>query len=426
MTNNHKKSNFFAQIIAPGYQPVTQWQKIIRDCQQKLDHLSADALLFLPPQVWALPASLMPLADTPLMQSLAIVSRTEILETAQSQLCQQLVDWLNLERSGKPFWIYANGQYYAPDKQLLQHDSLAAVATFTDSILEKHHETSHKAVEPARHHRGGTQWMGIINATPDSFSDGGLNDDLDTLRKSVINLLAEGAAIIDLGGQSTRPGAEILDVDTEWQRVEPAIQVIVDLLKEWPFVVELSIDTYHPEIARRAIMAGATMINDVSGLSNPDMRQLISEFPNVSWVAMHHLGLPADKNVTLDTTLTAEQLIGELNKWASTLLASLAAEARLPEQLYLDPGIGFGKTAQQNALLLQQVSVLTSEALWLVGHSRKSYLNPLLTDNNTLSRDVGTMATCSSLIEQGCTIIRVHNVALARLTERSYLATAPS
>lgn len=430
MTNQHQNNNVFAHILAPGYQSIEQWQKIIGDCRQQLDHPSTTQLLFLPPQVWRLPARLIALSDTPLLQTLTIRHRTDLSDAHQIQLYQQLSDQLSSAFPGSHVFLYADGQCQLlnaqPQTSPCTPPLLAAMTAFAKTIHQQTTGTINKAVEQSPHLIGGTQWMGIINATPDSFSDGGLNDDLDTLRESVENLLAEGSAIIDLGGQSTRPGADILDVDTEWQRVAPAIRVIVELLNEWPFAVELSIDTYHPEIARRAIVAGATMINDVSGLSHPDMRQLVREFPSVSWVSMHHLGLPADKTVTLDTTLTAEQLIGKLNEWASTLLASLDTEDCRTERLYLDPGIGFGKTAQQNALILQQISALTPEAQWLVGHSRKSYLNPLLTDNHTLSRDVGTMATCSSLIEQGCPIIRVHNVAMARLTERSYLATAPS
>lgn len=270
------------------------------------------------------------------------------------------------------------------------------------------------------------QWMGIINVTPDSFSDGGLNDSQEALSQNVQDLLEGGASILDIGGQTTRPGATVIDEATEWARVKPALSQVQAILAAWPFAVKLSVDTYLPLIAERAINAGVDMINDVSGLDNANMRALIPQYPHVQWVAMHHLGLPSNRDITLPVDLSPRELIDHINQWAHDLYTQLDQEGLEPAKLYLDPGIGFGKTPLQNRALLAYIDALSVQYQWLIGHSRKSYLNDLLDHPSTEQRDHGTIGATIGLVSQGCEIIRVHNVAANALAVDAWLSTQDS
>jgi dihydropteroate synthase len=299
-------------------------------------------------------------------------------------------------------------------KAMLIHNS-KAFSTLANS-LEQHYQST--ALIPKT---TPIQWMGILNATPDSFSDGGINNNDKQLRRSTQEMLRSGVHILDIGAQSTRPGAITHSIATEWQRLQPALEVVLDESKQWPLHVDISIDTFIPEIARKAIKAGATIINDVSGLEKPEMRELVSQYPNIGWIAMHQLGLPADKTKNIPTD---QDPIEVLNYWAEQLYNTLKQAQHCPQKLYLDPGIGFGKTAAQSLEVLKRFGELKTSPnwQWLIGHSRKSFLNPFISDTNTSSRDAGTIAATLALLDKGCRIFRVHNIEDAIATAKLYLS----
>lgn len=250
--------------------------------------------------------------------------------------------------------------------------------------------------------------MGILNITPDSFSDGGrFYENLDTVVAAARQMVAEGADILDVGGESTRPGAPYVPPDEELRRVIPAIEAVRAALPQVP----LSIDTYKSQVARVAIRAGATMINDVWGLQHdPHLARVAAEY-NVPVVVMHRQEGTAYRN-----------LLGDI---ADALRRSVqtAAEAGLPEEMVIvDPGWGaFGKTPAQSLELLRRLGELRALGRpILIGTSRKSPIGKVL-DLPVEERLEGTAATVALAIAQGAEIIRVHDVKemtrVARMTD---------
>jgi 2-amino-4-hydroxy-6-hydroxymethyldihydropteridine diphosphokinase / dihydropteroate synthase len=250
-------------------------------------------------------------------------------------------------------------------------------------------------------------WMGIINLTPDSFSDGGELVDDAAVEARVAKLVGDGAEIIDLGAESTRPGAAPLTVDEEWARLEPALGRLVDRYSGSLLRPRLSVDTYHVETARRALALGADIVNDVSGLTTQAMIGLAAT-SGAEFVAMHNLGVPADKARTLpadqDPTTAVERWLEErLREWER---AGIDAS-----RIVFDPGVGFGKNALQSLRVLRNVKRLHRFGLrLLVGHSRKSFMHHVATTDR-LDRDLFTVGASLQLAAAGVDILRVHNVA---------------
>lgn len=250
-------------------------------------------------------------------------------------------------------------------------------------------------------------WMGIVNLTPDSFSDGGELVDDAAVEARVAKLVGDGAEIIDLGAESTRPGAAPLTVDEEWARLEPALGRLVDRYRSSLLRPRLSVDTYHVETARRALALGADIVNDVSGLTAPAMIGLAAT-SGAEFVAMHNLGVPADKARTLpadqDPTAAVERWLEErLREWER---AGIDAG-----RVVFDPGVGFGKNALQSLRVLRNVKRLQRFGLrLLVGHSRKSFMHHVATTER-LDRDLFTVGASLQLAAAGVDILRVHNVA---------------
>jgi len=243
--------------------------------------------------------------------------------------------------------------------------------------------------------------MGIVNVTPDSFSDGGLYADTDAAVAHGVRLAAEGAAIIDVGGESTRPGAEPVPADVELARVVPVVERLAaqtDAL--------LSIDTTKAAVARAALDAGAGMVNDVTALrGDPDMAALVAE-RGCPVCLMHMLGEPR----TMQVDPVYDDVVAEVcDHLEERLAAALAAGVR-EEQVLLDPGIGFGKTLRHNLLLLRDLERIVALGRPVVlGTSRKRFIGALL-DAGPDQRAIGTAATTVLGVVKGAAVVRVHDV----------------
>jgi dihydropteroate synthase len=243
--------------------------------------------------------------------------------------------------------------------------------------------------------------MGVINVTPDSFSDGGAFLDPDDAVTHGKRLVSEGADILDIGGESTRPGADPVSEDEELWRVVPVLEGLRDAN------VALSIDTMKPEVARRAVEAGATIVNDVTAFRNaPEMAQLVAE-AGAHTCLMHMLGEPR----TMQLNPTYEDVVSEVKSFLEERLAFATSEGIPEDRVWLDPGIGFGKTVEHNLELLRRLDELVAIGRPIViGTSRKSFLAKL-TGRDVAGRLAGTIATNVLALERGATIFRVHDVA---------------
>ncbi len=253
--------------------------------------------------------------------------------------------------------------------------------------------------------------MGILNVTPDSFSDGGRHNGVSHAVKHARTMIAEGVDIIDIGGESTRPGAETVAVQDELDRVIP----IIDALRSAGITTPISIDTYKPLVADQAIQAGADIINDVHGLQGQMEMAEIAALYGVPVIAMHW-----DRGWGAQTL----PLPAMIEFFARTLaIADAAGLART--QVLLDPGFGFSKTLAQNYQVLRQLPELIAaypEQGVLIGTSRKSMIGKLL-DNQPDERLAGTLATSVQSYERGGHIFRVHDVAAHRDALRVAQAT---
>ena len=236
--------------------------------------------------------------------------------------------------------------------------------------------------------------MGILNVTPDSFSDGGAFNDVDRAVQRAIELVDEGADIIDIGGESTRPGAQKVPADVELKRVLPVIEKVRRVVD-----VPISIDTYKAEVAKQAIEAGADIINDVWGAKkDPQMAAVAADY-NVPIVLMHNR---TDRNY--HDLLT--DIVSDLNESISIALEAGVSK----ENIILDPGIGFAKTYEENLEVMRHLDIIVNIGYpVLLGTSRKSMIGKAL-NLPTYDRVEGTGATVCLGIEKGCHIVRVHDV----------------
>ncbi len=243
--------------------------------------------------------------------------------------------------------------------------------------------------------------MGILNVTPDSFSDGGHHLSVQAAIDQTEQMVEEGADIIDIGGESTRPFAEPVSVAEELKRVIPVIELI-----RKHHQIPISIDTTKAAVARAALDAGANIINDVSALrQDPEMLALVKN-TNVPVIIMHMQGTPED----MQNDPKYDDVVGEVIDFFKEKLQWLKAEGVNLKRITLDPGIGFGKTRDHNLSLLKHLSAL--KALGqpvLLGHSRKRFIGDL-TDLPPEKRDVPTAVISALALSQGVDMVRVHNV----------------
>ena len=247
--------------------------------------------------------------------------------------------------------------------------------------------------------------MGILNVTPDSFSDGGCYQGPEAALRQALRMQQEGADLLDIGGESTRPGASRISVDEELDRVVP----IVELLSR-EIDLPLSIDTTKSEVAREALAAGGHFINDISGLTFDDQMAGVAAESGAGLFVMHTRGRPdVMQNDTAHANLL-DEVIAYLRKSAELALVAGVP----PDHLAIDPGIGFGKSVTGNLELMQQLSRFHQLGYpILLGTSRKSFIGAILEQNDPRKRDAGTLATVVLGVQQGVQIYRVHDVASA-------------
>jgi dihydropteroate synthase len=245
--------------------------------------------------------------------------------------------------------------------------------------------------------------MGVVNVTPDSFSDGGLFLDADAAVEHGLRLTAEGADVLDVGGESTRPGAESVSEDEELRRVVPVIERLASDGR-----ARLSIDTTKVAVARAALDAGASLVNDVSAFRfDPGMAALLAE-TDVGCCLMHMLGEPR----TMQEDPRYDDVVSEVKAFLEERLAFAVSEGVDEERVWLDPGIGFGKTVEHNLELLRRLDEIVAIGRpVVVGTSRKSFLGKLAGGRDEGERLPGTIATNVLALERGASVFRVHDVA---------------
>jgi dihydropteroate synthase len=242
--------------------------------------------------------------------------------------------------------------------------------------------------------------MGVVNVTPDSFSDGGVHLDPDVAVAAARRMLAEGAAVVDVGGESTRPGSEGVTLDEELRRVVP----VLERLDGAP----VSIDTMKAEVARRAVALGAVLVNDVTALrGDPAMAEVVAE-AGAYLCLMHMQGEPR----TMQVSPTYEDVVAEVAAFLEERLRFAVAAGIAEERICLDPGIGFGKTVAQNFELVRRLPELAAFGRpILIGFSRKSSLGRVLGDPEAKTGPLSaSVAAAVAAYERGATIVRVHDV----------------
>ena len=265
--------------------------------------------------------------------------------------------------------------------------------------LDSDEESNSAPPAPSRPWDDGTAVMGVLNVTPDSFYDGGDFFDREAAIEGAETLVEEGADIIDIGGESTRPGAEPVSVDAEIDRVVPVIEAIADL------DVSISIDTRKAAVAEAALDAGADIVNDVTGLDDSAMRELVAD-REVPVILMHSIDAPVVPGKEIDYDDVVEDVLGVLNE--RLLLAEKAGIPR--ERIIVDPGLGFGKTSAESFELLDRLGEFAALGCpVLIGHSRKSMFGEI--DSAPADRLEATVAATALAAERGADIVRVHDVA---------------
>lgn len=254
--------------------------------------------------------------------------------------------------------------------------------------------------------------MGIVNVTPDSFSGDGLECDVDAAVEQARGFVEAGCEILDVGGESTRPGSGGVDVDEELERVLPVVEALAD-----EFDAVICIDTSKPEVAQLAVAMGAGMVNDVNGLRAPGMMEVVADTGAAACI-MHMQGSPRD----MQDEPTYDDLMTDIYDFLAARVEAAEEAGVARERLLVDPGFGFGKTVEHNLEILRRLRELRGLGCWvLIGTSRKSTIGKVLDDAPVEERIMGTAATCAVAIANGADVIRVHDVAemtqVARMTD---------
>lgn len=246
--------------------------------------------------------------------------------------------------------------------------------------------------------------VGILNITPDSFSDGGEHDHAETAYAHAKQLIKDGAHIIDIGAESTRPGATPLTPAQEWQRLSPILSDIIKLAHSNNVLV--SLDSRHPETIARALGEGIDWVNDVTGF--PLAMLDVVKHSDATCVVMHSLTIPADPSITLPENT---DVLTTLKQWSEATVTRLQENGIAPHRIILDPGLGFGKTAAQSWRIIENTHAIRVEGIpLLIGHSRKSFLKTL--PNLSETRDAETYTLSRQLAAEGVEYLRVHNIAM--------------
>jgi dihydropteroate synthase len=247
--------------------------------------------------------------------------------------------------------------------------------------------------------------MGVVNVTPDSFYDGGRFNEANAAVQQALRLQEEGADIIDIGGESSRPGAEFVNEVEELRRVLPVLEALAGTVS-----VPLSIDTVKPEVARQALRAGACIINDIAASREDEAMWRLAAETGAGYVAVHMQGTPA----TMQKDPAYDDVVAEVEQFFEDRLKRLTASGVNPEQLVLDVGLGFGKRLEDNLRLLAQLRRFTKwERPLLLGASRKSFTGAV-SGAGTQDRLAPSLACACWGVENGAQIIRCHDVAATR------------
>lgn len=260
-----------------------------------------------------------------------------------------------------------------------------------------------KIIECGRHKISldATVVMGILNVTPDSFYDGGRYESIEDALERARKMVADGAGILDVGGESTRPGSEAISVEEEVGRVVPVIKELAGELE-----VPISIDSYKPEVVSKAIDAGASMVNDVNGLRSYGMAKLVAE-SGLPVVLMHMQGSPR----SMQDNPSYKDVVSYIKAFFEERIEYAKSRGVAEEQIILDPGIGFGKTLAHNLEIIKRLSEFTELGYpILVGASRKSMIGEIL-GAGPENRLEGSLAVAVASIMNGASILRVHDVA---------------
>ena len=244
--------------------------------------------------------------------------------------------------------------------------------------------------------------MGIINVTPDSFSDGGKYANVEATVMRAKQMVADGADIIDIGGESSRPGAEPITANEECRRVIPVVQALAEQSQ-----IPISVDTYKAKVAHEALSAGACVINDITALhGDPNMCQIVAD-AQAGVILMHMQGVPA----TMQKAPTYQNVVTEVHAWLTEVASQAVDRGIDSSRIMIDPGIGFGKTFDHNLAILRHLMQFRGIGYpMLVGVSRKKFIGRIL-DLPVHQREEGTAATVAWSIINGANVVRVHDVA---------------
>ncbi len=257
--------------------------------------------------------------------------------------------------------------------------------------------------------------MGVVNATPDSFYAGSRAPSAEAAVERGLRLVAEGADILDIGGQSTRPGSEPVTLEAELARVVPVVRALAKRVK-----VPLSVDTDKAEVAAQALDAGARIVNDVSALrADPAMARVAARAENV--VLMHMLGVSPK---TMQADPRYDDVVGEVKEFLAERLSAFADAGGDPARVWVDPGVGFGKTLEHNLSLIKHVGELAAVAPVVLGVSRKSFFSKIHADEGPADRLPGSLALASWAGFAGVAVLRVHDVAETKRALEALAAVA--
>jgi len=247
-----------------------------------------------------------------------------------------------------------------------------------------------------------THVMGVLNVTPDSFSDGGRYSAPEAAIQRALEISEQGASILDIGGESTRPGSAMVPAEEEWRRVDPVLQPVVRKID-----IPISIDTRKPEIAEKALERGAAIVNDVSGLSDPRMVRVISRV-RAGVVVMHMQGDP----MTMQKAPQYADVVGEVRGFLAGRVEAALKDGVERHAIAVDPGVGFGKSVEHNLALLRNLDAIAALGHpVIVGVSRKSFIARLGGSERMEDRLAGSVAAATLAVAHGAHVIRAHDVA---------------
>ncbi|MFV9838830.1 MAG: dihydropteroate synthase [Aaplasma endosymbiont of Hyalomma asiaticum] len=253
-----------------------------------------------------------------------------------------------------------------------------------------------------------TKIVGVLNVTPDSFSDGGKFFNVDDALQHAKRLIADGADVVDVGGESTAPGSTGITQDEEWRRLEHVLPEIIYM--SHGAGVKVSVNTRNAETAELAVRLGADYINDQGGLSDPNMPEVMAG-SSAKIIVMHNLGIPASRDKTM--SCSTEHVVDEIIEWLRNRVDTLVAKQMKRERIIVDPGIGFGKKPEHSWHIIKNIVKFRELGLPVyVGHSRKSVFSSISADVS--GRDIPTALVSAFLMLKNVDYLRIHDVALAK------------